>query len=209
MLNASMCVTTRGSPPPRGGLGIPCLRNLGRESTLVKVPCSLYAIMAMKKEGAPGSRSKETSITVEITTAFCCKQLIKTKLFTAWVNLYTLLVALRRVRVSCTGQWCLSSATLPSVKLGHLSSCLCGCSTSPCHCFRHSLSGLPHTGLPERLEKSALGSKGATARVSTPHTQCASKYRGQMGHWSVLCLGAILFSSPIIFIFSLENRHLS
>jgi len=83
MLNASMCVSTRGLPPPGEGLGIPSLKNLGRESTLMKVPCSLYATMPMKTERAPRSRSKETSITVEITTAFFCKLLTKTKLSTA------------------------------------------------------------------------------------------------------------------------------
>lgn len=39
MLNASTCVTTRESPQPRVGLGIPSLKNLGRGSSLIKVPC--------------------------------------------------------------------------------------------------------------------------------------------------------------------------
>ena len=112
--------------------------------------------------------------------AFCCKQLLKTRLFTAWVHLHTLL-ALRQVRVSCTGQWCLSSTTLLSVKLEHLSSCLCSCSESPCHSSRHSLPGLPHTGLPERLENLALGSKGATAQVSIPHTACCLQIQRPVG----------------------------
>lgn len=132
---------------------------------------------------------------------FCCKQLIKAKLFTVWVCWHTLLVALRWVRAGCIGLWCLSSAPLPSVKLGHLSSHLC--SESPCHCCGHSLSDLPSTAFWH------LEAKGPQCRWAPLTPRVASKHRGQLGQWNVLHLRAILFSLPIIFIFSLENRHLS
>lgn len=110
---------------------------------------------------------------------FCCKQLIKTKFFTDWVHLCTLLVALRWVRVSCTGQWCPSSTTLPSRGT---------CHPAPAAAANFLVSALGTTslashvlGLPERLENSALESKGATVWVRTPHPQCCLQIQRPVG----------------------------
>lgn len=75
---------------------------------------------------------------------------------------------------------------------------------------------------PPKYSVLALGSKAVPVQVSTPQEakrhQCrwapltphvASKHGGQLGPWSVWHLRAIVFSWPIIFIFSLENRCLS
>lgn len=152
--------------------------------------------MKRKELWGPGAKKhlqqwKETSIT------FCCKQLIKAKLFTAWACWQTLLVALRWVRVGSTGQWCFSSALLPSVRLRHLSSHLCR--ACPCHCCGYSLSDLPGTAF---WQWEAKGPQCRWAPL-TPHV--ASKHRSH----EVFCTwGQSFFPYPIIFIFSLENRHL-
>lgn len=48
MRHTSKCATTRGSPPPRGRLGIPSAKNLQRESEIVGAHHSLYTITAKK-----------------------------------------------------------------------------------------------------------------------------------------------------------------
>lgn len=47
MHHTSTCATTRGSPPPRGRLGIPSAKNLGRQSAIVGGHCNLYTITAI------------------------------------------------------------------------------------------------------------------------------------------------------------------
>lgn len=206
MLNASMCVTTRGSPPLRGGLGIPSLKNLGRESTLMKVPCSLYAIMATKKEGAPRSSNKETSITVEI---WCFAA-------NSWSRPNSL-----QIGYTCVPYW------LHSGELG-LAAWVGGVPAAQ-HCQAGALVILPlrlqqislwplwawplwppmYWGCQRGWRIRHLKAKGPQCGWAPLTPSVASKYRGQLGHRSVFHLGTILFSLPVIFIFSLENGHLS